>query len=38
MDIVNQVQILDEAVFNSHSANIFGKGMNSTILLPPITK
>ena len=31
MDLVTQVQILDEAVWISHSANTLGKGMNLTI-------
>ena len=34
MDMVTQVQILDIAVFISHSANSLGKGMNPTILPP----
>ena len=32
MDTVTQVQILDEAVWISHSANTLEKGMNPTIL------
>ena len=32
MDIVTQVQILDETVCISCSANTLGKGMNSIIL------
>ena len=32
MDTETQVQILDEAVYISHSANILRKGMNPTIL------
>ncbi len=38
MDTVTQVQILDEAVFISHNANIFGKGMHPTILSPAMGK
>ena len=32
MDTATQVQILDEAAYISHRANIIGKGMNQTIL------
>ena len=32
MDTVTQVQILDEAVWISHCANTFGKGMHTHIL------
>ena len=32
MDTVTQIQIMDEAIFISHSANIIGKGINPTIL------
>ena len=32
MDKATQVQILDEAICISHSANTLGKGVNSTIL------
>ena len=32
MDIVNWVQILDEAVYISQSTNTLEKGMNPTIL------
>ena len=35
MDTVTQVQILDKAVFISHSTNTPGKGMNQIILPPP---
>ena len=34
MDLATRVQILDEAVCISHSANILEKGMNPTILPP----
>ena len=36
MDAVNRVQIQDETVSISQSANTLGKGMNPTIL-PPAT-
>ena len=32
IDSVNGVQILDTAVCISHAANVFGKGMNPTML------
>ena len=32
MDTVIRVQILDKAVYISHSTNTLGKGMNPTIL------
>ena len=32
MDMVTRIQILDQAVCISHSANILGKGMHPTIL------
>ena len=35
MNIATRVQILDEAVYISYSANDFAKGMNLTIL--PLT-
>ena len=35
---VNQVQILDVAVYISHSGNILRKGMSLTILPPAIGK
>ena len=38
MDTVTRVQIMDEAVCISHSANTFGKGMNPTILSSAIGK
>ena len=38
MDTVIQVQILDEAVSISHSANIIGKGIHPTLLLLAIDK
>ena len=38
MDMATQVQILDKAVGISHSANIFGKGLNVTILSPAMGK
>ena len=31
-DMATQVQILNEAVYISHSANTIGKGINPTIL------
>ena len=31
MDMATQVQILDKAVYISHSANTLGEGMNPTI-------
>ena len=34
MDTVNQVQILDKAVFISHNADTLRKGMNRIILFP----
>ena len=34
MDMTAQVQILDKAVYISHRANTFEKGMDQTILLP----
>ena len=34
MNMAIRVQILDEAVCISHSANTLGKGMNQTILPP----
>ena len=36
MDTVTQVQILDEIVCISHSANTLGKGMPPTILPCPV--
>ena len=38
MDMVIWVQILDQAVCISHSANTFGKGMNPIILPPTMGK
>ena len=38
MDLVNQIQVLDEAVSISHSANILRKSMNSTVLHPYMGK
>ena len=38
MDTVTWVQILDEAVYISKSANTFGKGMNPIILPPAMDK
>ncbi len=38
MDTVTQVQILDEAVCISHSANILGKTMYPTIPSPAMGK
>ena len=38
MDTVTRVQILYEGLCISHSTNIHGKGMHSTILLPPMSK
>ena len=38
MDLVNQIQILDEAVCILHCANLLGKGMNPTILHSAIGK
>ena len=38
MDTTTQIQILDEADYISHSANILGKGMNPIILLPAMGK
>ena len=35
---MTQVQILDEVVYISHSANTVGKGMNPIILLPAMDK
>ena len=35
---IDQVQILDEAVGISHTANTLEKGMNATILLPAMGK
>ena len=36
--MVIYVQIMDEAVWISHSTNILGKGMNPTILLKAMSK
>ena len=38
MDTAIRVQILDETVCISHSANTHGKGMNTTILPPVVGK
>ena len=38
MNTTTRVQNLKEAVCISHGANIFGKGMNPTILPPAIGK
>ena len=38
MDMVTRGQIPDDAVCISHSANILGKEMNLTILLPTLAK
>ena len=38
MDTVIRVQILDEPVSISHSANTVGKGMNLTILPPSMVR
>ena len=38
MKTVIWVQILDEEVYISHSANAFGKGTNPTILPPAMSK
>ena len=38
LDIATQVQIWDEAVCISHSANALGNGMNLTILLSAMDK
>ena len=38
MSMLSRVQILDKAVCISYSSNIFGKGMNPTILLTALTK
>ena len=38
VDTVIRVQILDEDVCLSHSANTLGKGMNPTILPPAMVK
>ena len=38
MDTATRVQILDYTVCISHSADISGKGMNPTILLPSMGK
>ena len=38
MDIVTRVQILDKAVYISHSANTLGKSMNRAILSPAIDR
>ena len=32
MDMSTRLQILDEAVYNSQSANTFWKGMNQSVL------
>ena len=34
MDSATQLQLLNEAVYISHSANTFGEGTNPTILPP----
>ena len=36
--MVTQVQILDETIFISHSANILGKSMNPIIFIPALGK
>ena len=38
MDLAIWVQILNEAVCISNNSNIFGKGMNPTILPPAMSK
>ena len=38
MNTVTQVQILDEAVGISHSANMLDNSMDQTILLPSMDK
>ena len=38
MDIANWAQILDEAIYNSYSANTLGKGVRPTISSPAMDK
>ena len=38
MNLVLRVEILDVAVYISHSTNILGKGKNPTILSPAMGK
>ena len=38
MDTLIWVQILDEVVYNAHSANTLGKGMYPSILPPAVIK
>ena len=38
MDMATQVQILNKAVYISHSTNTLGKGMNPIVLLSAMGK
>ena len=37
MELVIQVQILDEFICILHSANVFGRNLNATIITPPLS-